>query len=134
MRNSLRRPLAALPALLRGHAAGEEPFDGLDHLVVHGVRGVEEHLEIELARVGGFDQTILVGIIDDLESRGWVTRQQHQEDRRRRVLQITKSGRGALADLLSKALENERPARKALNAAEMKAFQKALDDIFHALI
>ena len=90
--------------------------------------------QIELARVGGFDQTILVGIIDDLEARGWVTRQQHQEDRRRRVLQITKSGRGALADLLSKALDNEKPARKALNAAEMKAFQKALDDIFHALI
>jgi DNA-binding MarR family transcriptional regulator len=90
--------------------------------------------QIELARAGGFDQTILVGIIDDLEARGWVTRQQHQEDRRRRVLQITKSGRAALADLLSKALENEKPARKALNAAEMKAFQKALDDIFHALI
>jgi DNA-binding MarR family transcriptional regulator len=90
--------------------------------------------QIELARVGGFDQTILVGVIDDLESRGWVLRQQHQQDRRRRVLQITKAGRAALDDLLAKALENEKPARKAVKTAEMRAFQKALDDIFRALI
>ena len=90
--------------------------------------------QIELARVGGFDQTILVGVIDDLESRGWVLRQQHQQDRRRRVLQITKAGRVALADLLAKALDNEEPARKAVKSAEMRAFQKALDDIFRALI
>ena len=80
--------------------------------------------QIELARVGGFDQTILVGVIDDLESRGWVLRQQHQQDRRRRVLQITKAGRVALADLLVKALDNEEPARKAVKSAEMRAFQR----------
>jgi DNA-binding MarR family transcriptional regulator len=90
--------------------------------------------QIELARVGGFDQTILVGVIDDLETRGWVLRQQDRDDRRRRVLQITKSGRAALADLLSKALDNEKSARQALTATEMRAFQKALDDIFRALI
>ena len=90
--------------------------------------------QIELARIGGFDQTILVGVIDDLEDRGWVIRQQSRDDRRKRVLQITKAGRTALADLLSKALDNERPARDALNAMDMRRFQKALDDIFRALI
>ena len=90
--------------------------------------------QIELARIGGFDQTLLVGVIDDLEERGWVVRQQSRDDRRKRVLQITKSGRTALADLLSKALENEKPARKALNATQMREFQNALDDIFRALI
>jgi DNA-binding MarR family transcriptional regulator len=90
--------------------------------------------QIELARVGGFDQTILVGVIDDLESRHWVVRQQSREDRRKRVLQITKEGRAALTDLLAKAIENEKPARKALSAAEMRAFQKALTDIYRALL
>ena len=90
--------------------------------------------QIELARIGGFDQTLLVGVIDDLEDRGWVVRQQSRDDRRKRVLQITKSGRTALSDLLSKALVNERPARDALNAVDMRRFQKALDDIFRALI
>jgi DNA-binding MarR family transcriptional regulator len=90
--------------------------------------------QIELARIGGFDQTLLVGVIDDLEERGWVVRQQSRDDRRKRVLQITRSGRTALADLLSKALENEKPARKALNATQMREFQHALDDIFRALI
>ena len=90
--------------------------------------------QIELARIGGFDQTILVGIIDDLEERGWATRQQSREDRRKRVLQITKSGRAALADLLAKALDNEKPARDALSGTDMRRFQRALDDIFRALI
>ena len=90
--------------------------------------------QIELARIGGFDQTILVGVIDDLEDRGWVVRQQSREDRRKRVLQITKAGRSALADLLAKALDNEKPAREALNSVDMRRFHRALDDIFRALI
>jgi DNA-binding MarR family transcriptional regulator len=90
--------------------------------------------QIELARIGGFDQTILVSVIDDLESRNWVVRHQSRDDRRRRVLQITKEGRTALADLLAKALENEKPARRALSATQMRAFQKALDDIYRALL
>jgi DNA-binding MarR family transcriptional regulator len=111
----------------RGLRAGE--FSAL--ALIHANPDISQ---IELARVGGFDQTILVGVIDDLESRGWVLRQQHQQDRRRRVLHITKAGRAALDDLLAKALENEKPARKAVKTAEMRAFQKALDDIFRALI
>lgn len=90
--------------------------------------------QIELARVGGFDQTMLVAVIDDLEDRGWVTRQQSRDDRRKRVLTITKSGRTALADLLAKALDNEKRARDALSGTDMRKFQKALDDIFRALI
>lgn len=90
--------------------------------------------QIELARVGGFDQTILVGVIDDLEARKWVVRQQSEEDRRRRVLQITKRGKAALADLLAKALANERAARSALSAAEMRQFQHSLDKIYRALV
>ena len=90
--------------------------------------------QIELARFGGFDQTILVGIIDDLESRDWVIRQQHREDRRRRVLQITKAGRSALATLFARALENEQAARSALSATEMRSFRKALDTIYRALM
>jgi len=90
--------------------------------------------QVELAAIGGFDQTILVGVIDDLEARKWVVRQQNKEDRRRRVLQITKQGRAALADLLAKALANEQVARDALTAAEMQAFQASLDKIFRALM
>lgn len=90
--------------------------------------------QIELARLGGFDQTILVGVLDDLESRKWVVRRQSAEDRRRHVLQITKPGRAALAKLYAQALENERPAREALSAAERRSFRKSLDAIYRALM
>lgn len=90
--------------------------------------------QIDLARVGGFDQTILVGVIDDLESRNWVTRQQSGEDRRRKVLQITRSGRAALNQLLQQALENEAPAMKALSAVELRQFRRSLDAIYRALL
>ena len=89
--------------------------------------------QIELARIGGFDQTILVGVIDDLEDRKWVVRQQSKDDRRRRVLQITKAGRSALSKLLTQALANESPAVGALSSAELREFRKSLDAIYRAL-
>ena len=89
--------------------------------------------QIELARIGGFDQTILVGVIDDLEDRKWVVRQQSKDDRRRRVLQITKAGRSALSKLLTQALANEAPAVGALSSAELREFRKSLDAIYRAL-
>jgi DNA-binding MarR family transcriptional regulator len=90
--------------------------------------------QIELARVGGFDQTSLVGIIDDLERREWAVRYKHPDDRRRHRLEATPAGRKALDELLARALENERPAREALTPDELKTFMVALDKIYHRLL
>lgn len=87
----------------------------------------------DLARTGGLDETMLVGIIDDLETHGWAVRSSHDTDRRRHVLEITKKGRLKLRELLGQARANEACARAALTPEEMKTFEELLDKIYRAL-
>lgn len=90
--------------------------------------------QIDVARFGGFDQTVLVGILDDLERRGWATRSKDPADRRRHRVKLTPQGRRGLADLLARAQENERPACEALDPTELAAFRAALDKIYRSLL
>jgi DNA-binding MarR family transcriptional regulator len=89
--------------------------------------------QAELARTGGFDQTVLVGILDDLENRGWAVRSRDRTDRRRHRVEVTNKGRTALADLLRRAEANEAIARNALTRKELTAFRAALGKIYAAL-
>jgi DNA-binding MarR family transcriptional regulator len=90
--------------------------------------------QIDVARFGGFDQTVLVGIIDDLEKRNWATRMRDPSDRRRHQIAVTDEGRAALDDMLARAIDNERPAREALSASELRAFRLSLDKIYRQLL
>lgn len=90
--------------------------------------------QIDLARFGGYDQTVLVGLLDDIEARGWATRTRDPNDRRRHRVTLTADGRAALCGLLERALENERPACEALDAAELAAFRETLDKIYRHLL
>jgi DNA-binding MarR family transcriptional regulator len=87
----------------------------------------------DLARTGGLDETMLVGILDDLEAHGWAVRSSHRDDRRRHVLDITKKGRVKLRELLEQARANEAPARSALSPQEMQTFEELLEKIYRAL-
>ncbi len=90
--------------------------------------------QIDVARFGGYDQTILVAVIDDLESRGWARRSRDPADRRRHQVEVTEEGRAALSGLLARALQNERPAFEALDADELLQFRRSLDKIYRALL
>ena len=90
--------------------------------------------QIDLARFGGYDPTALVGILFDIEQRGWLTRSRDPADRRRHQVEITDAGRKALGDLMDRAMANERPAREALTAEELETFRALLDKIYHRLL
>lgn len=90
--------------------------------------------QIDLARVSGFDQTSLVGIIDDLERRGWAGRAKDPGDRRRHCIYATAAGREALDQLMERALDNERDAREALTPDELATFMASLDKIYRRLL
>lgn len=89
--------------------------------------------QIDVAKVGGYDQTALVCILDDFEARGWATRARDPSDRRRHRVEITDAGREALSGLLERALQNERPARDALDTNELAALRNAIDKIYTRL-
>jgi DNA-binding MarR family transcriptional regulator len=89
--------------------------------------------QIELARLGGFDQAVLVGILDDLEDRGWAIRRKDKADRRRHMLEITPAGTAALADLFERAVENEAVARATLTLEEYEALDRALTKMYQHL-
>lgn len=90
--------------------------------------------QIDLARFAGYDQTALVGIIDDMEARGWTTRTRDPADRRRHQVHITEAGREALDELFAAAVENEREAREALSPEELDVFRVWLDRIYRKLL
>lgn len=60
----------------------------------------------DVSRLLGIDPNVLVGVLDDLEERGFAERRRNPHDRRRHVIQVTASGRELVAEstrLLSEA-------------------------------
>lgn len=51
-----------------------------------------EHSQTEIAQAVGLDKTTMVVTIDDLEAKGLVKRRPSAEDRRARVIAVTKAG------------------------------------------
>ena len=86
--------------------------------------------QTDLARVGGVDQAVLVGILDDLEERGLALRERDPTDRRRHKLEITPKGKRAVADLFRRAFENEASARAVLTDEENAALDSALRKLY----
>ncbi len=57
----------------------------------------------------GYDRSQLVGLLDDLEERGYVVRKRDADDRRRHLVNLTSQGKEALQELraIAKAVETE---------------------------
>ncbi|MFF7245241.1 MarR family winged helix-turn-helix transcriptional regulator [Embleya sp. NPDC008237] len=52
----------------------------------------------DVSRLLGIDPNVLVGLLDDLEARGFAERRRNPHDRRRHVVQVTDSGRELVAE------------------------------------
>ncbi|HEX4323197.1 MAG TPA: MarR family transcriptional regulator [Gaiellaceae bacterium] len=57
----------------------------------------------------GYDRSQLVGLLDDLEERGYVVRKRDSDDRRRHLVNVTAEGKEALRELraIGKGVEKE---------------------------
>lgn len=80
----------------------------------------------EVAKRMGVDRTTMVALIDELEGKGLVQRNQDPGDRRRNVIVLTETGRDVLWRSLETVQETERRFLAALSPDETKVFRKAL--------
>jgi len=80
-----------------------------------------------LARKAGIMEPSLVGIIDELERRGLVSRIRSDRDRRRNQLVLTEEGEGTMRALFGSVKEIEAPIREEFSPEELDQFMHYLD-------
>jgi DNA-binding MarR family transcriptional regulator len=83
----------------------------------------------EIARTMNVDRTTMVALIDDLQGKGLV-RRQDPEDRRRNAVELTDAGRDTVRRAAAAVERAERDFLGPLSAAEATQFKK----ILHALL
>lgn len=89
--------------------------------------------QTELARTTGLTKSGLVGIVDELEKRGFAARDRSPNDRRRNKLYLTDAGRAQLDLMVPAAVAQEAPIRAALSEAELDQLVELLERTFSAL-
>jgi len=82
--------------------------------------------QLEVSRHLHLDPTIVVGLVDELETRGLITRQRHPDDRRRSVLELTPAGTTLLRKATARTTAAEQEFLAGLSSADQRAFREAL--------
>jgi DNA-binding MarR family transcriptional regulator len=100
-------------------------------VLVHANPGCSQsHLAHELA----MDKSVLVAIVDDLESRGLAKRSRSTSDRRRNSLSLTPEGERTMHEMLACVSDVERPIRTALSNEDYAALIRLLRSAYAALL
>jgi MarR family transcriptional regulator, temperature-dependent positive regulator of motility len=77
-----------------------------------------------LSALIGYDRATIGGVIDRLESRGWLARSPSSTDRRVKLVRITPSGRKALARALPAVKSVQETLMTPLGAGDRKRFER----------
>jgi DNA-binding MarR family transcriptional regulator len=84
----------------------------------------------EVGKIVGLDKSVVVQIVDDLESLGLAVRERSQVDRRRYALQPTEAGLKYLDELFNILAETENAVLKQLSPAELALLRELLDRMY----
>jgi DNA-binding MarR family transcriptional regulator len=123
--------------LKAGHHIGQE-FDaalarlglsGREFLVLSFVGAAKDLSQQDLSERLGLDPTLVVGLVDALEERRWMTRTRAPADRRRNVLRLTAAGRTARTRAVRAAGEAEDRFLGPLGLEERETLRALLDNI-----
>lgn len=86
-----------------------------------------------VARRAGLNKSALVGIVDQLESKGLAARDRSASDRRRNQVTVTRAGEAAMQALFAAVSREEQPIHAALGAEDMATLLALLDRAIGAL-
>jgi MarR family transcriptional regulator, organic hydroperoxide resistance regulator len=127
-----RRDLAAmLQPLLRALVAAELPVlasHGVSmwgYVVLSALDGGPARTQAALAQAIGADKTRIIGVLDELQQAGLITREPDPADRRARLLSITPAGHQVRAATQAEIQANENRLLGRLPAADRRAFLRA---------
>lgn len=87
----------------------------------------------QLADWAGITGPALVGVVDELENRGLVTRERSQQDRRRNSLVLTEKGQRTTEAMMAAVSTIEAPIRDELGAEDMRRLIALVDRAVGAL-
>jgi DNA-binding MarR family transcriptional regulator len=86
----------------------------------------------QLAEKMRVNRTLVVGIVDELERRGWVERRRDSADRRSYRLHVTPAGEAAVAEMEPRVKEASATMSARLSAAERARLNERLRDLIAA--
>src|SRR4051812_9957632 len=111
----------------RGHRALEPTGANPQHYAVLSVLAQGACTsQATIADSLGWDRSQLVGLLDELEERGYVVRKRDPEDRRRHLVSLTAEGEQALAGLRTTFKEVEREFLAPLDQDEQRTLHELL--------
>jgi DNA-binding MarR family transcriptional regulator len=129
-----RRDLAAmLQPLVRALIAAELPVLGRHgismwgYIVLNALDGGPARTQAALAQAIGADKTRIIGVLDELQRAGLITREPDPADRRARLLSITPAGHQVRAATQAEIQANENRVLGSLPAADRRAFLRAAE-------
>jgi DNA-binding MarR family transcriptional regulator len=128
-----RMGVAFLLAQLGAHAAEQFAHALSEQGLTPALAGILRLLQAEpgssqqqLADRLGMVPSRMVGMVDDLESRGWIARSRDTVDRRVNVLTVTPAGRAAFKSIATVARNHEKRITAGLDAAEHATLRELL--------
>jgi DNA-binding MarR family transcriptional regulator len=131
-----RELLLSTPFLLKrlGWAIKERSYEALvstglnpqHHAVLSLLEEATRETQATIAEALGYDQSHLVGLLDELEERGFVERRRDPGDRRRHLVSLTSAGKEALGKLRAIAKQVEKDFLAPLDAAERRTLHALL--------
>ncbi|WP_414167524.1 MarR family winged helix-turn-helix transcriptional regulator [Streptoverticillium reticulum] len=99
------------------------------HAVLSAVADLEPVAQAELGRTTGFDPKDMVGLLNDLQDQGLVTRAPDPNDRRKNSITLTPQGRKRLTRLAKLGEEANESLLSALSPAERELFLALLQRV-----
>ena len=131
-----RELLSSTPFLLKrlAWAVKERAYEALEstglnpqhHAVLSLLEEGARETQATIADALGYDRGHLVGVLDELEKKGYVERRRDPGDRRRHLVSLTPTGREALAEMRAIAKGVEREFLAPLDANERRTLHQLL--------
>lgn len=117
----IRRAQQIAVSIFADHLAASD-ITPVQFAILNALSDTPDMDQVTLAKRVAFDPATSGSVIGRLEAKGWLTRQAHATDRRRKLLVVTPEGLQALASMQTAVAEVQTQILAPLNADQQKQF------------